>query len=122
MPSTKTFLRKLIGGRRAARGGSVRFVTGDLLDANLCPGPFHVVLERKTLQLFSNEDRPAAMRALASRLTTPGIFFTHSHRNVPFSVSGEGSPCHWFNAQHWPLWEGGTPLETRVAWLSTSSG
>jgi hypothetical protein len=63
-----TFLLKLSDGRQARRRRPVRFVAGDLLDAGLCPGPFDVVLERKTLQLFPDEDRPAAMRAFAARV------------------------------------------------------
>jgi SAM-dependent methyltransferase len=115
-------LHKLIEGRQAGRRRRIRFVTGDLLDASLCPGPFDVVLERKTLQLYSDEDRPAAMRALAARLATPGIFFSHSHRNFASSVSREDDPSAWFHAEQWPLWQSAKPIQTRVAWLSSSSG
>lgn len=117
-----TLLLNLIEGRRARRAGRVRFVAGDLLDGGLCPGPFHVVLERKTLQLFPDDERPAAMRALAARLGRRGIFFSHSHRNNRSGAALENSPSDWFRAERWPLWEGAGPLETRVAWLSSSSG
>jgi hypothetical protein len=117
-----TFLLNFIEGRQAGRRRPVRFVTGDLLDAGLCPGPFDVVLERRTLQLYPDEDRPAAMRALAARLATPGIFFSHTHRDLGAGVSRENHPSDWFHAEHWPLWQGARPIETRVAWLSISSG
>ena len=118
----KEILLTLIEGRQAGRRRRVRFVTGDLLDASLCPGPFDVVLERKTLQLFPDEDRPAAMRALAARLATPGIFFSHSHLNLGSGVSRRNEPSDWFRAEQWPLCQSAKPLDTRVAWLSRSSG
>lgn len=115
-------LLTLIEGRRAARAGRVRYVAGDLLDSTVCPGPFDVVLERRTLQLYPDDDRPAAMRALAARLATPGIFFSHSHRNLAAGVWPENDTSDWFHAEGWPVRQGGAPLETRVAWLSSSSG
>ena len=115
-------LLKLIEGRQAGRRRRVRFVAGDLLDASVCPGPFDVVLERRTLQLYPDEDRPAAMRALAARVATPGIFFSHSHRNLASGVWPANDPSAWFHAEQWPLWQGARPIETRVAWLSSSSG
>jgi SAM-dependent methyltransferase len=120
----KEILLKLTEGRQAGRRRRVRFVTGNLLDASVCPGPFDVVLERKTLQLFPDEDRPAAMRALAARLATPGIVFSRSHLNLGSGVSreNENDPSDWFHAEQWPLWQSGKPLETRTAWLSITSG
>jgi SAM-dependent methyltransferase len=118
----KKLLLTLTEGRQAGRRRPVRFVVGDLCDPSVCPGPFDVVLERKTLQLFPNENRPAAMRALAARLATPGIFFSHSHRNFASPVTREDYPSDWFHAEHWPLSQGGRPITTRVAWLSNSSG
>jgi len=117
----KELLLKVIEGRPARRQGRVRFVTGDLLDTTICPGPFDVVLERKTLQLFPDADRPAAMRALAARLAAPGIFFSHTHRNFGARTAARNVPSDWFRAERWPFWEGGEPLRTRVAWLSSSS-
>jgi hypothetical protein len=34
-------------------GGRVEFVAGDLLDITVCPGPFDVVIERRTVQWFA---------------------------------------------------------------------
>ena len=117
-----TFLLKLTEGRQAGRRRPVRYVAGDLLDASVCPGPFDVVLERRTLQAYPDEDRPAAMRALAARLATPGIFFSHSHQNLAPGVWPANDPSDWFLAEQWPLWQGARPIETRVAWLFISSG
>lgn len=33
-------------------GGSLSFITGDLIDPAISPGPFDVVIERRTVQLF----------------------------------------------------------------------
>lgn len=122
LDSPEEFLRGLIGERQPGRKRKVRFVTGDLLDTSVCPGPFDVVLERRTLQLYSDEERPAAMRALAARLATPGIFYSHSHRNHRPAEPGQDYPCDWFHAERWPLWRSDRPLTTRVAWLFSSSG
>jgi len=117
-----TLLLNLIEGRRAGRRRRIRFVAGDLLDGRLCPGPFDVVLERRTLQLFPDDERPAAMRALAARLGRRGIFFSHSHRNLGSRAPRANDPSDWFRAERWPLWQGGRPIDARVAWLSLSSG
>lgn len=118
----KPFLLRLSEGRQAGRRRKVRFVAGDLLDRSVCPGPFDVVLERRTLQLFPDEERAAAMRALAARVATPGIFFSHSHRNLASSGPRANDPAAWFHAEHWPLSQGAGAIKTRVAWLSNSSG
>ena len=62
------------------------------------------------------------MRALAARLATPGVFFSHSHRNLSAGATGANYPGAWFHAERWPLWQGGAPIQTRVAWLFSSNG
>jgi SAM-dependent methyltransferase len=60
-------------------GGALRFVTGDLMNPELCPGPFDVVIERRTLQLFQGAEREEALGRLVARLRTPGVFVSHQH-------------------------------------------
>lgn len=60
-------------------GGSVTFVTGDLLEPEVCPGPFDVVIERRTVQLLARETRPLALERLAARLGTRGIVVSQQH-------------------------------------------
>jgi hypothetical protein len=60
-------------------GGSLSFVTGDLTDPGLCPGPFDVVIERRTVQLFQPAERAAALERLVARLQTPGTLVSHQH-------------------------------------------
>jgi len=52
------YFARLVGEGAARPGGKVHFVAGNLCDATCCPGPYDVVIERKTLQLF-----PAAIAA-----------------------------------------------------------
>jgi SAM-dependent methyltransferase len=69
------YLARLMGGRSPAPHGEVRLVAGDLVDPEVCPGPYDVVIERRTLQLFPAEQQPIAIRAVADRVASPGIFF-----------------------------------------------
>jgi hypothetical protein len=50
------------------------------MNPGLCPGPFDLVLERRTLQLFAGFNQlDAAMTAVANRLDDRGILFSHCH-------------------------------------------
>jgi hypothetical protein len=69
-------------------GGSVRCVAGDLTDRSVCPGPFDLVVERRTLQLFRGERR-AALEAVAARMAPKGVLFTQSHNGA----WRPGQPC-----------------------------
>lgn len=106
-------------------GGSVEFVVGDILDSSICPGPFDVIIERKTAQLFLANDLGAVMRVLASRLSQEGIFFSHCHDGA-WRPSAE--PRHfterWFRKNGWAVWsEVLDPIHPgRVAWLLTTTG
>jgi len=60
-------------------GGSLEYAVGSIMDRSLCTGPFDVIIERRTLQLFAPEERQAALEALASRLAEGGIFLSHCH-------------------------------------------
>ena len=113
-------LTKLIGGRSvAAVRGSVDFIAGDLMDPAMCPGPYDVVIERKTLQLFPAEQSTAAIRAVTDRLASPGIFFSHSHRNLKVYSN---RIADWINAEEWPRFRPGEPVTQRIAWFFSSSG
>jgi len=57
--------------------GRLDFVVGSLLDVALCPGPFDVIIERRTVQRFSEQERSTALQALAARLGKVGIFLSH---------------------------------------------
>jgi hypothetical protein len=61
------------------KGGSLAYVTGDLTDPEVCPGPFDVVIERRTLQLFRGDEQTEALGRLVARLASPGAFVSHHH-------------------------------------------
>ena len=61
-------------------GGSLEFVVGDILDPKVCPGPFDVIIERRTAQIFFAHDLgQTVLDALANRLSDNGIFLSHCH-------------------------------------------
>jgi len=55
------------------------FLSGDLLDPSFCEGPFDVVIERRTVQLFSSSERDKILERLSARLNPNGIFVSHCH-------------------------------------------
>ena len=116
-------LAQLISGRSRGPNGNLKFVVGNLCNLECCPGPFDVVIERNTLQLYSDEYQPRALQAVANRLASPGIFFSQSHCGW---WKPPAPPVHanewWFRAEGWPIWTSEGPLTTRVAWLLTTTG
>lgn len=113
----------LLEGRARRPDGRIEFVTGDLRDSSLCPGPFDVIIERRTLQLFSERERPSAMTAVAGRLARRGIFVSHCHDGW---WKPPAQPYHatraWFEGERWPEWSDDAPLAGRVAWLCLTTG
>jgi hypothetical protein len=45
-------------------GGTLAYVTADFLDAGVCPGPFDVIIERRTVHLFHGSELRKAMEVL----------------------------------------------------------
>lgn len=117
-------LAELIGGRSGGLNGNLKFVAGNLCDAECCPGPYDVVIERLTLQLYSAEYQHRAIQAVANRLASPGIFFSqyHSGRWKPPAPLVHANEW-WFRMEGWPIWPSGKDLlTTQVAWLLKSTG
>jgi SAM-dependent methyltransferase len=107
-------------------GGHLDFVVGNLLDTAVCPGPFDVIIERLTVQLFPEQDRPKALQALAGRLGNVGIFLSHCNDGAYPSKHRQHFHASesWFREQGWMIWDSApaTALSGRVAWLLRSSG
>jgi hypothetical protein len=107
-------------------GGHVDFVVGNLLDTTVCPGPFDVIIERRTVQGLREEKRAAALEALAARLGEVGILLSHCNRNN-YSPTTDPGLFHasesWFRERDWTIWDGapGSSLAGRVAWLIRSA-
>jgi SAM-dependent methyltransferase len=87
-------------------GGSLDYVTADLLDPAVCPGPFDVIIERRTVQLFRNAEFGEALDALSRRLRPDGLFFSQCHDGgwrppAPRIHKAEA----WFRVHGWTVWE-----------------
>jgi hypothetical protein len=111
-------------------GGHAQFVVGNLLDTTVCPGPFDVIIERRTVQRFAEQEWATALEALSGRLSKTGLFLSQClddsfppERGWAFHETGlfhasEG----WFREHRWAIWDG-APSSTvtgRVAWLIRS--
>ena len=86
-------------------GGNVDHVTADLLDAAACRGPFDVIIERRTVQLFRGQEFGEALEALTRRLRSDGLFFSHCHNGrwrppAPLVHVAEA----WFREHGWTIW------------------
>jgi SAM-dependent methyltransferase len=117
------FLARLVEGRSGGPNGRLNFVVGDVCDPACCPGPYDVVIERLTLQLWPDLERPMAIQAAVDRLASRGIFFSQSHDGrwrPPAPRRHAVEP--WFVAQGWEFWQSDAPLTGRVAWLFTTTG
>jgi hypothetical protein len=93
----------------------------------VCPGPFDVVIERRTVQVFDEAQRADALSALSKRLSRIGIFLSMclddsfpmewgwAQHESGFFHSSES----WFQEEGWTIWDGvpSSPLQGRVAWL-----
>jgi SAM-dependent methyltransferase len=108
-------------------GGRVEFVVGDLLDLTVCPGPFDVVMERRTVQWFAERERPTALSALSGRLGESGIFLSECLDDAfPLELGWSQHKLGWFHASEswfrtngWTIWDGcrSSTLGRSVAWL-----
>jgi hypothetical protein len=63
-------------------GGALRHVTADLMDESSCSGPYDCVIERRTVQLFAEAERPTVLDRLTARLQTPGLLVSHHHNGA----------------------------------------
>jgi 2-polyprenyl-3-methyl-5-hydroxy-6-metoxy-1,4-benzoquinol methylase len=106
-------------------GGHINYFVGNILDADIFMGPFDVIIERCTAQLYFNKNIDTILDVLASHLHQNGIFLSQCH-DACWKPPAE--PRHftkqWFQKNGWKLWNG-IPLQKpagRVAWLCTSTG
>jgi hypothetical protein len=117
------YLMSLLGGRSLLPNGRLEFVVGDLGDAGVCPGPFDVVIERRTLQLYPPHGRPAALAATAGRLAARGILFSQCHDGGWRPPAPRAHACEdWFAAQGWPHCQRDAPVAGKAVWLFVSTG
>jgi hypothetical protein len=106
-------------------GGSVQFIVGDFLDPEVCPGPYDIIVERRTIQDYPEAEQKEAIACLINRLAKRGIFFSHCHNAIwqppdkPYHATKALIEAHGIK-----LWKGAQPmeLEGQVALLLTSTG
>ncbi len=106
--------------------GQIHYVVGDLFDATLCPGPFDVVIERRTVQRIPAQKRPAALSAIANRLSEVGIFLSHCNDDEYSPIKSRKffhASESWLRDQRWQIWDDApsSVVGGRVAWLVHSS-
>ena len=123
--NTPKGLQRFFKPEHVRPGGSLQFLVGDLTDPSICPGPYDVIVERKTLQLFPEGERSGAVSAVVARLSENGLLLTHSHdgrwkppasRRDPVRPMLERSGLH-VTGLGAPL-----PAEGRVAFSFVSTG
>jgi len=105
-------------------GGRLEFVVGNLLELTVCPGPYDVIIERRTVQTFPAQERPSVLKALADRLANPGIFLSLCNDGSYFTTKQVFHASEaWFKEQQWTIWNGvpSSKLSNRVAWLVRST-
>lgn len=111
-------------GHPPTGGGSLAAVTGDLTNTDICPGPFDAVIERRTVQLFNGDERPAALGRLVARLGPRGMFVSQQHVGCwKPQEPREHFGNHWLRKQGFVA--RGSPeadSAARVAWLVFTTG
>jgi 2-polyprenyl-3-methyl-5-hydroxy-6-metoxy-1,4-benzoquinol methylase len=119
-------LEQMVGKGAARSGGSAEFVVGDVFDSAVCPGPYDVIIERRTAQGYVEGDLDGFMSALVARLSPNGLFVSHCHDG---SWNPKRERRHWtepwFKANGWPTVNGASghvPRTGRTAWLVISTG
>ena len=124
-PPSNQMLSRFLDPAMLRSGGSVEFTVGNIFDSQVCRGPFDVIIERRTSQVFREKDRTTLMGALASRLSPEGIFLSHSHDAAWRPGRDPRQPAkEWFQSEGWLLWNGEPKPKPRgrCAWLVTSTG
>lgn len=77
-------------------GGSVEFQVGNIFHSTDAPGPYDIVIERRTIQVFPAEtERQEAVDGLIGRLADKGILFSHCHDGRWNPIKDKGTqPSH----------------------------
>lgn len=106
--------------------------TGDVRDADACPGPYDVVIARRILQYFEGDDLDVVMDALSARISGTGLLVFEDHnakkvlRTAATWLSNRGIPVAWNlcmkDGAFFAAPVLGTSRDRRVAWLIRSSG
>jgi hypothetical protein len=74
-------------------GGKIDYIVGDFTDINLCPGPYDLIITRRTLQYFTRNNFIAVINTLIARLNDGGVFINHSHNAYDIAFAIEDYLC-----------------------------
>jgi SAM-dependent methyltransferase len=124
-PTTPDLLRQYLDLSQCRLGGSVDFVLGSVLASDTCPGPFDVIIERRTAQLFPSEERSVFLQALATRLAPDGLLVSHCHDACwKPGTDRQHTSEDWLRAADWQIWNQtpGDASQGRTAWLFVTTG
>jgi 2-polyprenyl-3-methyl-5-hydroxy-6-metoxy-1,4-benzoquinol methylase len=101
-PPSNEMLFRFLDPDLLRSGGSVEFTVGNIFDSQVCQGPFDVIIERLTSQIFAKKDRDVFLGSLASRLAPEGIFLSHSHDAAWRPGRDIRQPAkEWFQSDGW---------------------
>ena len=119
------YLQHFIAPATLRPGGHVDFVVGDIRDSTVCPGPFDVIIERRTAQLYFNHAIGTILKSLEDRLDSNGILLSHCHDGAwkpPAKRRHFTEP--WFEQNGWTFWSGDFRKKPsgRVVWLCRTTG
>lgn len=118
-------LRHYIDDSMRRPGGHVDFVVGDIRDSAICRGPFDLIIERCTAQLYANRGLDTLINKLAERLDSNGILFSHCHDRAWRPPAEPRHPTRsWFEQNGWTIWNSGSASKPpgRVACFFSSTG
>jgi SAM-dependent methyltransferase len=126
VPLDDEYIARLLGGTGQRAGGTVEFATGSAFDPIVCPGPFDVIIERRTAQNYAaTNSMPQFLAAVARRLAPRGLFVSHFHDGGWRPGKPETHlPGEWFTSNGWPIVRGkhAGPVSRQMAWLIRSTG
>ena len=122
VPPTPDYISTFLDAHQLRPGGNVEWVAGDIIDVACCPGPFDLIIERRTAQNYPQ--LADILTPLIGRLSYSGVFFTQCHDGAwrP-PARRQHRVGDWLKAQGWQSWTGDGPKPPgRVAWLCTTTG
>ena len=90
------FAMEMIRNATVAHNLTVECVAGDLTNPSVCPGPFDVVVERRTIQLFDDVARDDALVAVTARLAPRGLFVTPDNQRSSIGNGESRSSLGWW--------------------------
>jgi 2-polyprenyl-3-methyl-5-hydroxy-6-metoxy-1,4-benzoquinol methylase len=122
VPPSANYTDTFLAPQQLRPGGTVEWIAGDIVDPACCPGPFDLIIERRTAQNYPQ--LAEILTPLIGRLSADGVLFTHCHDG---GCRPPARPRHcvgdWLKEHGWRFWKGNGPKPSgRVAWLHSTTG